>query len=126
MHAQHNGSAWTTAARLCVKSTTHAHVVCTAELKRERTARQDDDFVAQAKRLELQKALEDQQAAANEALLRVQEQHEAAKRTLQVCGDALEVGAWLTERLQNVRSCRHVVAPCSIGLRCALILGTTS
>lgn len=40
--------------------------------------------MAQAKRLELQKELEDARASSHQALLQAQEQHEQAKRALQV------------------------------------------
>jgi hypothetical protein len=55
-----------------------------AELKSKRAARKEEEFLASTQRMALQKALEDERAAGAEALLRAREQHEQARRSLQV------------------------------------------
>lgn len=60
-------------------------VLCPAALRAERAARQEEAFVGQSRLQEANRQLEDERAAAQEVLLRSQEHHEAARRTLQVC-----------------------------------------
>ncbi len=55
-----------------------------AALRSEQAARQEEAFVSHSRLLEANRQLEDERAAAQEALLRAQEQAEAVRRALQV------------------------------------------
>lgn len=67
-------------ARLSLDSTS-----CGADLKRLRSQYEEDTFIWQAKRQELQRALEDEHASASSALLQAQQEQEQARRDLKVC-----------------------------------------